>query len=365
MDELNYLLDNVADFNQFVDELFDRLSQRGFDWGEPNARDFALFLNSFATNIQYETKKVTDGVTSPQQRAEVIRHIRERVETYHQQPVFAGINKYVFAMQLAMRVRRPRTFDQGNTGLCGAVAAMYLFAKTRPIEFIHMALDLFFTGRALFGSMEIQPSDVIRNGYRLRRTKIRWAFDYVVLVSLRQCTFFSDQSGLGFLRTGDETAMPGQMAQWLAEAGYSNVEDHTFFGKNQIQLVRKFAKTINQPVYGWNNTAGEDARTDRQNHLIRSLSDAINALRDGKLVILFSDGKIADFLQEGDSINMTARTGPVGLGKHHWTVVRKLHLVGGKVRIKVITWGTSHEGDFNIAAFTSRYSGYISADPVG
>ena len=112
-----------------------------------------------------------------------------------------------------MRVRRPRSIDQDDTGLCGAVAVMYNFAKLQPNEFAQFALHLFFEGRAMFGDFEIVPSTKIKQNYRLRKNKIPWAIDYVILVSLRQCTFISDKLGIDGLRGADETTLPDNSAR--------------------------------------------------------------------------------------------------------------------------------------------------------
>ena len=202
-----------------------------FDWGEPTAKAVNTALNALAVWVKGETKKVTAGPTSPENRAKLIRQIRDYVKTkpHH---AFTGIHPGVFAIQLALRVRRPHSIDQGATGLCGAVSAAYTFAKTRPEEFTKFGLDLFFDGKAKFGQMQVEPSAKVRLSYGLRKDKIPWAADYVVLVSLRECTFTSDAIGIDLVRGADETTLPGRLAEWLRDAGYTNVEDHTFFGKN-------------------------------------------------------------------------------------------------------------------------------------
>jgi hypothetical protein len=356
------VMENYNSADDRVDKLYEAVSQPNFDWGTPTQGEFDSFLSTFSNWVAREKKKVNDGATSPQSRADLIEYIRTKRPSYPQ-AVFAGIDPAVFGMQLAMRVRRPRSINQGRTGLCGAVSAVYIFAKTRPREFVQLALDLFFRGKGIFGNMEVTPSDAIRNNYRLRRSKIPWAVDYVLLVSLRQCTFLSDRVMFGPLRGGDETTMPGQLGYWLEEAGYENVQDHTFFGKNQHKVVKNFAKVIEQPMYMRNNTAGDAARNDRKQLIRQNLQDAADSIAAGKLVILFSAGKLTQALSDKTSADLTAQNGPVTLGGHHWTPVRKLQIFRNRLWIKVISWGKSYESSFDLDAFSSYYSGYIAADP--
>jgi hypothetical protein len=278
-------------------------------------------------------------------------------------PAFHDIDPGVFAIQLALRVRRPRSIDQGATGLCGAVSAAYTFAKTRPAEYMRFGLDLFFDGKAKFGQLQVEPSQKIKLSYPLRKDKIPWAVDYVVLVSLRECTFTSDAIGIDLIRGADETVLPGRLAQWLRDAGYKNVEDHTFFGKNQQALVAKFATQIGQPMHFGNATGDALARENRLKNAKKSLESASQAFALGKLVFLFSDGEIGHKLMAGLSGAMTEQKGPTGLGNHHWMAVKKLNIPASNVvTLKAVTWGKSLEGSYDLDAFVSRYNGYVVAD---
>ena len=356
------VMNDHTDVNEYFDALFDSLSDDGFVWGQPDKGEFNYAMNQLASWCSSEKKLGVQGRTTAQSRSDLIKQIKEKVTAYPQVS-FAGIYPTVYAIQLALRVRRPRCIDQGDTALCGAVAAVYLFAKNNPSEFVQFALDLFFKGVGKFGGLTVEPSSSIRSNYRLRRNKIPWAFDYVVLVSLRQCTFMSDRIGVGALRGADETTLPGEVSRWLTESGYDNVEDHTFFGKNQQGVVKQFSKFIGQSMHLPGSTSGRAVRTDRLGHAAQSLNAAEMAIANGKLVILFADGKIAQSLKDGNSDLMNAGKGPVALGHHHWTTVRRLSVQSNSVFIKVVTWGATYSGSFSLDAFLSRYGGYIAADP--
>ena len=333
-----------------------------FDWGQPSAKDVSRALNSLAQWVKGETKAVTTGPASPDSRAKLIRDIRDYMATTRH-PAFHDIDPGVYAIQLALRVRRPRSIDQGATGLCGAVSAAYTFAKTRPAEYMKFGLDLFFDGRAKFGQLQVAPSQKIKSNYSLRKDKIPWAVDYVVLVSLRECTFTSDAIGIDLIRGADETVLPGRLAQWLRDAGYKNVEDHTFFGKNQQAVVSAFAAQIGQPVHFGNATGDALAKQNRLKNAKTNLASASQAFAMGKMVFLFSDGEIGHKLAAGISGAMTEQRGPTGLGDHHWMAVKKLTIPASNVvTLKAVTWGKSLEGSYDLDAFVSRYNGYLVAD---
>jgi hypothetical protein len=238
---------------------------------------------------------------------------------------------------------------------------MYNFAKLQPTQFAQFALHLFFEGHAMFGDFEITPSDKVRHYYRLRKDKIPWAVDYVTLVSMRQCTFLSDKIGMDMVRGADETTLPGQIGGWMSQAGYKNVEDHTFFSKSQRKIVKTFAAKINQPVHLSGADGDAQAKLDRKGYALQNLHLAKDALRNGRVVIVFSDGELGEILR-GDAFK--ARTGPTSLGHHHWMAVRSIDIFGDTdVKLKVITWKNSYKKLMKIKDLIPRYNGFISAEP--
>jgi len=359
---MNEALNNAANgYADAVDQFYERLQEEGFDWGTPTLQDYQYVMDTFADWVEKERKVDKSETTSRAYRAQIIRHIKEFLTNQRAATVsFLHINPAVFGIQLAMRVRRPRSFDQGQTSLCGAVSVLYAFAKREPMQFAQFALDLFVKGHALFGQLEITPSLKIRQNYPLRRSKIPWAVDYVTLVSLRHCTFWTDKYRVGMLRGADETTMPGQIASWLSQAGYSDVEDHTFFAKNQTKVVKLFStKVVGQAMHGSGADGDALAKVDRKNYAVLNLGLAQQALSEGKVVIMFSDGELGD-IARGDDFQ--ARRGPTSVGHHHWMAVRKIDL-GPNVTFKVITWGTSYTATLSLDHLVPRYNGFVCARP--
>jgi hypothetical protein len=362
---MNLILeDDTATFEVRVDRLYETVCDSDFDWRAPvNLGDFKFFLNTFKGWVAGETKKAVSGATSKDTRIAIIEYIKDAVQNGGTGR-FAGIDPYPFGIQLALRVRRPRTVHQGATCLCGPASILYDYARSHPMQYAQFAMDLFFNGHALFGEKEVRPSDKVLTNYPLRRAKIPWALDYVTLVSLRQCTFIYDKPGVKSLRGADETTLPGQLASWLRDAGYSNVQDHTFFGKHQQKAVAKFASFANQPMHFGASTADRSAKEDRAKHARQSLQAASNALTQGNSVFLFTDGELAQSLQDKLSGSLFARSQPTALGEHHWITLRKIDIFpGSAVRIKVFSWGAVYEGAFDYESFLSRYNGYVSAEP--
>ena len=343
---------------------YETLESPDYQFEPINAKDFGFVMDRIADWVVNEAKVIKNPLHSPEVRSSVVRFIKEYVSS-RPTCAFPGIDPGTFGVQLALRVRRPRSVDQGGTGLCGAASVMYTFAKNQPADFARFALDLFFNGDANFRGLEITPSMKIRQSYPLRKAKMRWAVDYVTLVSLRQCTFLTDKFHVGALRGADETTLPGQLANWLKQAGYTNVEDHTFFGKNQVKLVKAFAAQIGQSMHAPGAVADQAAKTNRLQHAQQSLTKASQALSDGKIVILFSDGALGDNLKAGTADALAARSGPTEIGHHHWMTLRKLDILGtNAVNIAVITWTGKFQGLMKLDALVSQYNGYICADPV-
>ncbi|HEY3841409.1 MAG TPA: hypothetical protein VGL72_32785 [Bryobacteraceae bacterium] len=353
-------LGEATDANSAIDRFYEKVQVRDFDWGSPGIQEFDSIMSTFAGWVMSEKKKVDQGPASPLARAEIVRYIQAYVKG-KPTAAFLDIHPAVFGIQLAMRVRRPRSMDQDDSSLCGAVAVIYNFAKFDPLRFAQFALHLFFLGQAMFGEMEVQPTNQIRQNFPLRKTKIPWAVDYVTLVSLRQCTFFSDKLKIGALRGADETTLPGQIGLWLTQAGYHNVEDHTFFAKNQVKLVKAFASKVGQPMHLSGATGDAQNKVDRRGYPYQNLQLAEQALRNGKFIIIFSDGELGRMLR-GDTFK--PRTSPTKLGDHHWMAVRQLQIFSDTyVKLKVITWSTSFKKTLNMEDFIPRYNGFVSAEP--
>ena len=153
-----------------VDKVYEEIGY-WFDWGAAlTETEFKLFMNWFRSLVAAEQKKDMAGVTSPTSRADLIKYIMETVVA-KPQGRYAGIEKFAFGVQLALRTRRPRTVNQSSSCLCGPASFIFNFAKTQPQQYVQFALDLFFNGHALLGSMEIEPNTKVLANYPLRERR--------------------------------------------------------------------------------------------------------------------------------------------------------------------------------------------------
>src|SRR5262249_22693218 len=136
---------------------------------------------------------------------------------------FTAINPHKFAFQLALRVREPRLINQGQVNLCGPNSLLIQFAKDHPLAYAQLALDLFQKGKGSLAGLEIEAAHKIQAHYADHLPEA----DYVVLGSLRNSgAILSDW---GPVRNIGLLTKPGVLCKWLIEAGYTNVQDHTFF----------------------------------------------------------------------------------------------------------------------------------------
>ena len=97
-------------------------------------------------------------------------------------------------------------------------------ARDRPSQYATLAVQLFRTGKGLIDRLEVEPGFFIQNGYD---AEALGECDYVVLASVRNSA--AVLLGDNLVRTIGLLTKPGVLCDWLRKAGYTNVEDHTFF----------------------------------------------------------------------------------------------------------------------------------------
>lgn len=329
------------------------------EWSAPTAEERDAFLGLLAGWMAGELKKDLSGVKgSADARIKVILDIKEYCNTYMGRTAFSGIDPDYFAVELALRVRMPKLIDQGQTGLCGAASVMYSYAKVQPAKYAKFAMGLFFRGKGKFNNTEITPSETIKAGYPTRYQFMGCPVDYVTLVSLRACSFHA--IAIGPFRAADETTMPGQVAQWLEQAGYQGVESDTFFNANWLEKIAidKLASTLEQPIHH----RGAQERSLGTDEMRRNLQKAADALAAGKFVVLFTDIELSKYLK-GELPSLPPRTSSTSLTKHHFVAARHLQLTTNDVTVRIITWTEAFNRTISLASFLPRYNGYIAAQP--
>jgi hypothetical protein len=140
---------------------------------------------------------------------------------------FPLLDIYQVVYELTLRVLDPKRIDQGAFGLCGPAALATLLAKTEPVTYIQLAVELLTTGRSHVRGFSLTPGEEIQR-YRPSGTP---QADWLVLASLRS----SDQFGYNWFlanqtrehsghppatvnRFADRTTMSSSTARLLSPA---------------------------------------------------------------------------------------------------------------------------------------------------
>jgi hypothetical protein len=263
---------------------------------------------------------------------------------------FTAVDPHKFAFQLALRVREPRLINQQKTNLCGPNAMVIQFDKRSPMQYTLLALDLYQKGKGYLDKLEIEPDLEIRAGICQDLPEA----DYVVLGSLRNSGAILYEDGM--VRNIGLLTKPGVLCKWLAEAGYTDVQDHTFFDlpfyAKPIDLITKGS------VHGPRDPGFQEGEAN-----LRLLEQK---LANGYQVVMNAEAQLSQDLVDND---LTARDGGgrSNAMATHWTWINKITLTGTGVTppkiplIKFYTWGDSYtRANLNMDDFLTRYAGFVS-----
>ncbi len=350
-------LKKMSDANKAVAKLYSDLGS----FEQPDDLELPLFLEWFGDVVARETRKNSiDLKTLGAPRVESINGVREwalgkkAAKSAH----FVNVSAPRFAFQLALRLRKPSSIEQGSTALCGAVAILYSLAKLSPAAFTKIAIDLFNSGKAKLNLLPLDPSPSVLHGFAGQH--ILCEVDYVLLTSLRQC---SDVSSLGApTNVVNETLTAGTMCTMLRNAQYKNVMDHTFIDAPSF-VVWAAEKTLGQIIFDTNRATTVSDPSDKSQKL-KSLEQACKELGAGRVVMIMGHTQIAELLKKGQdgftSLTLNALTRTLN---RHWVAVRKLGVVGTTVELRVISWGQRYQGKIKLDDFLALYEGYVSAEP--
>lgn len=260
---------------------------------------------------------------------------------------FAKISRNTLCFQLALRVRRPKVIDQSLTTLCGPVALVVDVAKRDPVRYVRTAIDLFQKGHAAWGSFELAPGLLVRNGFNKQTPEA----DYVVLASIRDTAAII--IGEPTLRNIFTLTKPGALCKFLGDAGYCRIIDRTFLALSPA------LKTLNaitpHPLFDQNYLPLDKG--------IASLQKAQEEMGMGRTVIMNAASRLSNIVLGYAPANPAP--GPIDAGETHWTLLRKLNVqpAPGNVTVRLVTWGGSGDATMPTAVFLSYYCGYVSGDP--
>jgi hypothetical protein len=140
-----------------------------------------------------------------------------------------SVQRRFVAERARQLVNSPASISQGSLGLCGPAAFLRFWIARDPVGFVKLVAGLFNTGTGVLGSMQIKPSEGLRNqeyGAISNRLIVACPItDWMVMSSMRD----SANLILDYLGTPDEDYAEGtslgNIVKWMQATGlYSNVE---------------------------------------------------------------------------------------------------------------------------------------------
>ena len=236
---------------------------------------------------------------------------------------FASIQRSKVTAGLKERVNDPSKINTSSVNLCGPAALVYAVARDTPEKYVKFTTELFETGSAKLGKIDVKPSKSLKLA-KLEEAKVN-AADWVALASLRD----SENFILDFSSAKDGASgitLPGKLNDWFKAAGYSKVlnETNLVFTKNETHARR-----------------------------------ASQLYTDGYKVALFIN---ADMLQSKSQDSVS--TIP-----NHWIMLSSsLTISASSVSFNCFTWGNGSRkvpqtGTLSLSSFLKHYYGFVAAKP--
>jgi hypothetical protein len=352
--------------NMAVNQICDWDCGDGNEYTDPTYSEVAEFLTTFGAYIQDETKKdgLSKDVHKSGQRLEAIDSIKKWISA-NPRSVFTGINPAPFAFKLALRARKPQLIQQNGSRMCGPVGLLATYGKFDPKGFAQLGMNLLSAGQGSFKNLVLQPGTHILHGFPTQKASLP-SVDYVLLVSLRKCCDVGSLGSMGNVH--NETTTAGSLCQMLADAGYTDVQDHTFldhgggFFEPGPKLIEMAQNALQQKVFYADRAPkakGEEARK-------KNLQKAASELQSGRFVLIQSHGDISIYVRDGGTFGITNFTNAMSRTlNRHWTAARKIEFRQNdqQVFLRLVTWGGRYDREIAWADFHPRYEGYVSAKP--
>lgn len=133
--------------------------------------------------------------------------------------VFFNIDPRDFLNDLVVRIINPEAIHQQDAAVCGPATFLYGLARNGPLRYAMFACNLYMSGSARLGNLDIVARDNVKNAAPLHGTS---PADWVTLASLRLAYnwFFTDPNNLNkTFFTG--LTWPVTLTKWLGKAGYN------------------------------------------------------------------------------------------------------------------------------------------------
>ena len=235
---------------------------------------------------------------------------------------FPNIEQRDIVDGLRERVKTPKSQNQGAAGLCCPAAFFFCILNYKPELYVQYVIDLYTTGKARIGSLEVKPSPQLKVA-RPPGDKIP-PVDWVALASLRE----SSNWVLDITSVDDDVASgtrPAEVASWLRKIGYTGVRDEAnwFRGKGRKEI----------------EAFDRDTRMNRD------------------VCLFINDNMLDDGTAKHTSHHMN----------HCVVVDEPPTLQNGRISLSVYTWGdiqrVPRAGTLSLDEFSRNFYGYVSGQP--
>jgi hypothetical protein len=232
---------------------------------------------------------------------------------------FPALDRDEVGVGLLMRIANPGILKQGEASLCGPAALLFSVASDNPGHYAGFAIELFEKGNAKIGRLLIEPGKDVRNYSPSPGTIAQ--VDWMTMASIRD----SENWLLDYDTADKEFAgitTPFELHRWFQDAGYSDVRQGT-------------------------NIVGIDTDT---------IAHTNELFAKGYRIVLLINAQMLEAKEQTKSSRIP----------DHWVVLRsQIERSGGKVRLKVFTWGRGdyqipQGGDLSEDDFLENFYGYVA-----
>ena len=241
----------------------------------------------------------------------------------HGNAKFKNLDRDRVGIELLMRLAKPSLINQGKASLCGPSTLLYMVARDKPVEYARFAINLFEKGEGKIGRLDIEPGSDCR-AYLPPEGSISQV-DWLTAASIRD----SENWLFDYDSVNDQFAgitLPGELADWFKDAGYSNV-------KNETNLV---------------------------------FNKAVSAI--GTINQLYSSGyRVCLFI--GVNMLYTDKQSSGSTTAEHWVgLSSRITDSGGDVSFEIYTWGQGKRkvpksGALAKDDFVKNFYGYVAGKP--
>jgi hypothetical protein len=255
-----------------------------------------------------------------------------------------NFERKMIALQLIVRIADVKYIDQEKHPLCGPVSFMQGIARRNPDDYAKFVIDLATTRKGTINNLNVKVrsrSGIL--GKHPHRARIKEA-DYIALASLRNDTSTFPYRAPWTNRVLQGATSAHAVVQWMKDAGYTNVQDHSHAMWRMAGVLLK-----------------EHREAVASGRMQRNLKKMKDHLSQGDTVFMVAAGNLAhSALGESDrsAWYLTAFGG-------HFMLVRDMSIGDDGVRFDLVSWGktTTNPPEVPWSKIGSWYQGFVCGTP--